>query len=722
MFKKSKCKSLWLSVFTFCFFPLLSHSANDYVVAPVGGDITGVALSAKLEQGDVSLQSSSGSATGLGNVIINDVVSWSANNTLTLTASNTIEINTKITLTGNTAGLVISPNTKNGSEQPSGSGTYKIPANVTISGSNPNLTINGSSYTVINSLGAAQDASTPPAVATLQSLAAKANLGKKYALGGNIDASATSTWNNGAGFTPIGEFSQILSFSGVFEGLGNTIKDLSIESPKQWGGPGVVALFGATTQASEIKNVVLANCNIVGGSYSRGNSVAGLVASHYGKIINSHVIGDVKSTNADTTDFGIGGLVGENHGSIESSNFVGTTSVGISAKYIGGLVGSNSGSIQSSYATARVAVKANAQVLWMGGLVGSNSGTISKSYVTGSLSGTAESAISVGGLVGMNCGSSSYMAGCGNSQTGIIKVTYAAVSTNIPNTGGLIGQNVGNANTNYWNNELSNVGVVKNSGTITGTRGLPEIEMRFPKSYVGFDFTKPEWVIINSDGGTTAVGQSNGATYPMLAGEYSTTIVTTHQLQLMAMNPAASYTVNTNINASGTSGQGDVWGSDGFIPIGSFSTPFSGEFNGRNHSISNLSVHSSKLNRTGLFGVSSEGSSIEDTRLVDANIVARSGGSVGSLIGVNNGAVSSCTSSGSVKGTRGGFIGGLIGSNNGDVNTSQSSSSVSGTGGFKGGLVGVNTKTISNSSATGKVTGRGGFSGELTGLNEGTIN
>ena len=45
---------------------------------------------------------------------VNDAISWSANTTLTMTASNNVNVNANITATGNTAGIVMRPNTANG--------------------------------------------------------------------------------------------------------------------------------------------------------------------------------------------------------------------------------------------------------------------------------------------------------------------------------------------------------------------------------------------------------------------------------------------------------------------------------------------------------------------------------------------------------------------------------------------------------------------------------
>ena len=84
---------------------------QDFVIAASGGDITGAALSSELAKTPVLVQSSAGHTTGSGDINANDAVAWSANTVLTLTASNNINVNANIAATGNTAGIVINPNT-----------------------------------------------------------------------------------------------------------------------------------------------------------------------------------------------------------------------------------------------------------------------------------------------------------------------------------------------------------------------------------------------------------------------------------------------------------------------------------------------------------------------------------------------------------------------------------------------------------------------------------
>ena len=90
---------------------MVDHDPSDYTVAASGGDITGAALGANLDNGNVTILSSQGTATpnaNNGDININDSVSWTASNVLTLSAVRDININSSITASGNTAGLILS--------------------------------------------------------------------------------------------------------------------------------------------------------------------------------------------------------------------------------------------------------------------------------------------------------------------------------------------------------------------------------------------------------------------------------------------------------------------------------------------------------------------------------------------------------------------------------------------------------------------------------------
>src|SRR5882757_5470221 len=142
---------------------------KDFTVSASGGDIRGTTLSAELATTPVTLQSSGGGQTGSGNVNVKDKVSWSANTALTLTASNNVNIDAHISATGAKAGLVIDPNTANGSEPASGTGSFNlVPGsviylpNVSPTASTA-LVIGGVSYTVINTLGSPGSIGNRPA-------------------------------------------------------------------------------------------------------------------------------------------------------------------------------------------------------------------------------------------------------------------------------------------------------------------------------------------------------------------------------------------------------------------------------------------------------------------------------------------------------------------------------------------------------------------------------
>ena len=81
--------------------------------------------------------------------------------------------------------------------------------------------------------------------------------------------------------------------------------------------------------------------------------------------------------------------------------------------------------------------------------------------------------------------------------------------------------------------------------------------------------------------GTAGWFMVDGQTRPFGRWEYQTTITNAHQLQLMAMNLGASYTLAGNIDlGSSLAAVGGkypgMWSSAGFVPIGRLSTKFTG--------------------------------------------------------------------------------------------------------------------------------------------------
>jgi len=175
----------------------------------------------------------------------------------------------------------------------------------------------------------------------------------------------------------------IPSFSGTFDGNNLTISHLTLT------GASYVGLFGQLGSGAEVKDLGLVDVNISGS----GNYVGGLVRKNYGAVTECYSTGAVSGTG-----WSVGGLVGANQGNVTQCYSTGTVSDNGTAwwSYVGGLVGENTerGFISDCYSTGAVSGGSS-----VGGLVGNNWGTVTQCYSTGAVSGSANY---VGGLVGNN--------------------------------------------------------------------------------------------------------------------------------------------------------------------------------------------------------------------------------------------------------------------------------------------------------------------------------
>ncbi|HLC71338.1 MAG TPA: hypothetical protein VJI32_04980 [Candidatus Nanoarchaeia archaeon] len=132
----------------------------------------------------------------------------------------------------------------------------------------------------------------------------RGNLSGKFQLQNAIDCSATSTWNDYAGFTPIG--TDGARFTGTFNGQGFNISNLHINLTST----DFVGLFGAVDSGGIILNTGLVNVNITGHDYV--GALAGLIV--YGTINNSLAAGGNVTGNIR-----VGGLVGDSYANISNS-------------------------------------------------------------------------------------------------------------------------------------------------------------------------------------------------------------------------------------------------------------------------------------------------------------------------------------------------------------------------------------------------------------------
>ena len=303
----------------------------------------------------------------------------------------------------------------------------------------------------------------------------------------------TDNNDSNGNWMPIGSASN--PFTGTFEGNGYTISNLSVILPSQ----NEIGLFGRTMNSTTIRNVGLTavslqgnmmvgglagnNSGTISGSYVMGSvtggvHTGGLVGRNTGTgtISGSYVTGSV--TGGDT-----GGLVGDNDGTISNSYVIGSV---MGSNGVGGLVGNNggnSGSISNSYVIGSV-MGSN----FVGGLVGYNTRTISNSYATGSVSGGDH----IGGLVGFNETGRAYQ---GTTFAGFTRNSYAigVVTGTGSNVGGLIGSNRGTSSTgiaadSYWNTETSRQSMSEGGAGVTGRTTL---QLVAPISAADFDAQWP---------------------------------------------------------------------------------------------------------------------------------------------------------------------------------------------------------------------------------------
>ena len=311
---------------------------TDFTIAASGGDATGAQLSAALAAGSVLIAAAGGAAGTYGDVNIDDAVSWSSN-LLTLDATRNININAVMSATG-TAGFqaVVGDVANTGNGTSAGQLLFGLNSagfygrlDIAPTGF---FSLNGSEYTILSSLGA-QGSTTGN---DLQGI--NGNLSGNYVLGSNIDASATSGWNSGAGFISLGtDGAGSLSgstlatagFTGNFNGLGHTVSNLLIN---QASGE-LTGLFGFISSTAAVSNVgITGSSTITGLSY-----VGALAGQNSGILSNVYATENVVANGFVDDDTYAGGLAGYNNGTITNSfaggNVTGTGFNGFSAS-IGG--------------------------------------------------------------------------------------------------------------------------------------------------------------------------------------------------------------------------------------------------------------------------------------------------------------------------------------------------------------------------------------------------
>jgi hypothetical protein len=579
----------------------------------------------------------------------------------------------------------------------------------------------------------------------------------------DIDASSTSGWNSGSGFTPIG-FSGT-NFSGTYDGGGYDITGLFINrSGTYW-----VGMFG-TTENATVKNLRLVNVNITGNLY-----VGGLVGNNYASTIDNCSTSGIVSSSA----YEVGGLVGLSNSSglsatisncYSSATVTGGTSgmvgglVGLSMQTIisncytngividtvetwaraGGLVGESDNSIITNCYVAGNVISVN----YVGGFVGYNHATlISDSYSAATVHASSYS----GGFVGFNtdtssisnCYSIAQVTTSGSNVGGFAGYNLAVGSTiaqiencysngtvsGSSNVGGLVGTNSGTVSNSFWNTDSAgSTGIAL--GTTSGASGATTAAMKDPLTFGNAGWDSAAWYIGSGfNNGFPFLKWQNSNGYPMVtttAPSGSGTSVDPYRIESLnnlawlqnGSNSSAwdkYFKQTADIDASSTS----LWNSAaGFSPIGNTSVKFSGTYNGNGNIITGLTSNGGLY--VGMFGLVN-GATIENLGLVNESI---SGSQyVGGIVGYCYGSftLSKCFTTGTVySGSY--WSGGLVGNHTaGTISNCYSFANVSSGSNRAGGLVGENSATITNCYSAGVVSAAY-YVGGLAGLSSGSVN
>lgn len=305
-------------------------------------------------------------------------------------------------------------------------------------------------------------------------------LGKNYRLKDDLDLTGTPFSGIGSAANP---------FTGMFDGQGSTISNVTINAPDGVNVGFFNAIKGATIRDLKLVNVQITGKENVGGlvgnaqvqldSNDLSKNVANLIGgcSVSGKVTGEKNVGGLVGLNGGETDqhtlFSIasaidkstanvevsgtemtGGLVGRNNGTITKSSSGGTVK---GTTTTGGLVGDSSGDIYDSHTSCTVAGRSHT-----GGFVGSSDGAVKDCYSIGDVSGTdytggfagvisrAEDVVSAGQVTIVGTPTQGYNGGFAGKLYGMVagldsQITVKNVSANCMQPNGALLPVVGNA-------------------------------------------------------------------------------------------------------------------------------------------------------------------------------------------------------------------------------------------------------------------------------------
>ena len=432
----------------------------------------------------------------------------------------------------------------------------------------------------------------------------------------------------------------------------------------------------------------------------------------------------------------VGGLIGGNDestilNSFSTSNVKCTSSNGGSA---GGLVGDNyKGTINNCYSTGDITNDGDR----VGGLVGWNRfGDIDHCYSVGAVSGEER----VGGVIGENIGSAKYLVALNPSVSGSEDVHCVVGLNNEDSTltytyswDGMVGggsdsllDGTKKITKDIWGQEAG-------SG-IWSSAGFYSSNWKLNPNVPGYQLIILKWqaeplLLSISHFDPEPIYWNGGSDISWYSeSQDSFTISTIEELAGLAelVNNEKITFAGKTINLDSNLDFANVnTGNLAWVPIGRYDDysgiyfPFSGLFNGNNHTISNIPFTSAT--GFGLFGYT-EDATIKNLGILDIDVMDIDSGG-GLVTTLNRGSVSNCYSTGNIdiEDNEGGTVGGLVGTAFSDSSVSFSYSTVNINGASTvGGLIGcsTSTSTINCCYATGNVSGSyctGGLIGDADG-------
>ena len=252
-------------------------SCSNGVCAPTASDavLNVNDLETLLASGSVTV-TTTGSGVQANNIGVAANLGWSTN-ALTLDAYKSISANAPITVRNGSGLSILTNDGGSGGELAffgKGRATFKKVSS--------SLSINGTSYTLIKTIA-------------LLASAIQKNPGGAYALASYYDARIDGTYTH----SPI-----TADFTGSFEGLGNTIANLTIDDPADT----LVGLFAQIGSDGRVSDVYLQNANVtLESANKRAGALVGTLAGEVdGSVTRSRASGSVVGPRNGV----VGGLVG----------------------------------------------------------------------------------------------------------------------------------------------------------------------------------------------------------------------------------------------------------------------------------------------------------------------------------------------------------------------------------------------------------------------------